>query len=398
MKYSKFLNAATYTGLIAIGMLTTASAYASVTLTANGLGDTYELIESKNVGIETPDCGHSVRHIREVYDGGLNKYVFAFDAHRNLDDDRCTNTDRQRTEIKTSPAGSPAQQHTYGETAYYRWKFKLPTGFQPSPSFTHIHQIKAFNGSDEDSPLLTISPRSGNPNVMQIIFNAPQGQSGSGVKAQTSLSPFINTWVEAFVQFRSHDAGNIQVTLKRLSDGATLLSWNSGTVDTWRAGASYNRGKWGIYRSLNNISYLRDETVLFADWCFTEAGASDCPSNTGNASSQQSSKSSQASISSLRSSSSSLRSSSSSLRPSSSSLKSSSSVPASSSSKSSSNSGGCSGIPLYKPGVTYKDGDTVQHVGSRFSCIVGGWCTVGGPYEPGVGWAWTYAWTKGSSC
>lgn len=396
MKHIKFLNTVIYTGMIAIGMLSAASSYAAVTLSANGSGDTYELIESKNVGIETPDCGHSVRHIREVYDGGLNKYVFAFDAHRNLDDDRCTNTDRQRTEIKTSPAGSPTQQHTYGQTAYYRWKFKLPTGFQPSPSFTHIHQIKAFNGSDEDSPLLTISPRSGNPNVMQIIFNAPQGQSGSGVKAQTSLSPFINTWVEAFVQFRSHDAGNIQVTLKRLSDGATLLTWNSGTVDTWRAGASYNRGKWGIYRSLNNISYLRDETVLFADWCFTEAGASDCPSNTGNASSTP--KSSQASISSLRSSSSSLRSSSSSLRPSSSSLKSSSSAPASSSSKSSSNSGGCSGIPLYKPGVTYKDGDTVQHVGSRFSCIVGGWCTVGGPYEPGVGWAWTYAWTKGSSC
>ncbi|MGH9159814.1 MAG: hypothetical protein ACRD2X_07480, partial [Vicinamibacteraceae bacterium] len=60
--------------------------------------------------------------------------------------------------------------------------------------------------------------------------------------------------------------------------GATLLSWYSGTVDTWRDGDDYNRGKWGIYRSLNSISYLRDETVRFADWCVSETNASECPS------------------------------------------------------------------------------------------------------------------------
>jgi hypothetical protein len=232
---------------------------------------------------------------------------------------------------------------------------------------------------------------------MQIIFTAPRGQSGGGVKAQTSLSPFINTWVEAFVQFRNHDAGNIQVTLKRLSDGAILLAWNSGTVDTWRAGATYNRGKWGIYRSLNNISYLRDETVLFADWCFTEAGASDCPSDAGDI--RASSSSLRSSSSSLRSSSSSLRSSSSSLRSSSSSLRSSSSsLRVSSSSINSSSGGACSGVPRYTPGATYKDGDIVQNVGRSYTCIVGGWCTVGGPYEPGVGWAWIHAWAQGASC
>jgi hypothetical protein len=274
--------ASTLATAVVVGMsFGTSSAMAATTLSADGPGETYELIESKNFGIESPDCGHAVRHIREVQDATLNKPVFAFDSHRDLDDDRCGATDRQRIEIKTSPPGSAELEAGNGQTAYYRWKFKLPTGFQPSNSFTHIFQIKANAGGDEGSPLLTFTPRAGSPNVMQIIFNPSTGGSGAGVKAQTSLAPFINTWVEAFVQYRSSDSGNVTVTLKRLSDGQTLLSWTSGTVDMWRGGADFNRGKWGIYRSLDNASQLRDETVLFADWCITETSAADCPSSIG---------------------------------------------------------------------------------------------------------------------
>ena len=83
------------------------------------------------------------------------------------------------------------------------------------------------------------------------------------------------------MQYRSADSGNVQLSIKRLTDGATLVSWTSGTLDTWRAGNNYNRGKWGIYRSLNSISQLRDETVLFADWCVSETSASQCPSAAG---------------------------------------------------------------------------------------------------------------------
>jgi hypothetical protein len=256
---------------------------AQVTISADGPGNTYELLESRGFGLETPDCGHAVRHIREVFDGTLGKNVFAFDIHRDLDDDRCTNSDRQRLEVKTAPgdANQDILQHTNGQTAYYRWKFRLPSGFQASPNFTHIFQIKAQAGSDAGSPILTITPRAGSPDRLEIIFTPPSGQSGGGVKAQADLSLFRNVWVEAFVQYRSADSGNIQLSLKRLSDGATLLSWNSGTLDTWRAGNNYNRGKWGIYRSLNSLSSLRDETVLFADWCVSETSAGQCPSAAG---------------------------------------------------------------------------------------------------------------------
>src|SRR5262245_137349 len=256
---------------------------AQVTVTADGPGNTYELLESKGFGLETPDCGHPVRHVREIFDSALGKNVFAFDSHRDLDNDRCTNFDRQRMEVKTAPgdANQDILQHAFGETAFYRWKFKLPSGFQASSNFTHIFQIKAQAGSDAGAPLVTITPRAGNPDIVQLIWTPPSGQSGGGVKAQADLSLFRDVWVEAFVKYLSADSGNVQVSLKRLSDGATLLSWTSGTLDTWRSGNNYNRGKWGIYRSLNSISSLRDETVLFADWCVSESSASQCPSAVG---------------------------------------------------------------------------------------------------------------------
>ena len=258
---------------------------AQVKVSADGPGNTYELLESKGFGLETPDCGHPVRHVREIFDSTLGKNVFAFDSHRDLDNDRCTNFDRQRMEVKTAPGtvNQDILQHANGDTAFYRWKFRLPSGFQASPNFTHIFQIKAQDGSDAGAPLVTITPRAGSPDVLQIIWTPPTGQSGGGVKAEADLSLFRNVWVEAFVQYKSADSGNVQLSIKRLSDGVTLISWNSGTVDTWRSGNNFNRGKWGIYRSLNSISSLRDETVLFADWCISETSASQCPSEAGGA-------------------------------------------------------------------------------------------------------------------
>jgi len=207
---------------------------AQVTVTADGPGNTYELLESRGFGLETPDCGHPVRHVREIFDSTLGKNVFAFDSHRDLDNDRCVNFDRQRMEVKTAPGGANQDilQHANGETAYYRWKFKLPSGFQASSNFTHIFQIKAQAGDDAGAPLVTITPRAGSPDTLQIIWTPPSGQSGGGVKAQADLSLFRNVWVEAFVQYKSADSGNVQLSIKRLSDGATLVSWNSGTLDT----------------------------------------------------------------------------------------------------------------------------------------------------------------------
>jgi hypothetical protein len=68
--------------------------------------------------------------------------------------------------------------------------------------------------------------------------------------------------------------------LKRVSDGVVLFSYNNNSLELWRTGTTRIRGKWGIYRSLNSESYLRDEDVLYGGFCVAKAPAI-CPSFSG---------------------------------------------------------------------------------------------------------------------
>lgn len=58
----------------------------------------------------------------------------------------------------------------------------------------------------------------------------------------------------------------------------------------------------------------------------------------------------------------------------------------------------CNGVAQYQNGQSYATGQTVKNNNRAYTCTVGGWCTVGGPYEPGVGWAWTNAWNDLGAC
>ena len=53
--------------------------------------------------------------------------------------------------------------------------------------------------------------------------------------------------------------------MTRISDGKTLLYYEHNVSGLF--GGSFMRPKWGIYRSLTDSSELRNETVLFADFC-----------------------------------------------------------------------------------------------------------------------------------
>ncbi len=57
----------------------------------------------------------------------------------------------------------------------------------------------------------------------------------------------------------------------------------------------------------------------------------------------------------------------------------------------------CTSLTQYAQG-TYTTGAMVKNQNKAFRCSVGGWCSIGGPYEPGVGWAWANAWTDLGSC
>jgi hypothetical protein len=255
---------------------------AQVSLNADGPGNTYELINSVLGGSaeEVPDCAHPEfgRHIAEAWDNILGRYVFVFYIHVTPDNDRCSAFDRQRNEIKTYGPSPDYLKGMYGDLCNYRWKFKLDAGFQPSPNFTHIHQIKAGDGSDSDSPLITITPRSASPERLEIIYTAPNGLSGSGTKATAPLAGFKGQWIEAFERTLYASNGTYELTLRRVSDGFVLLSYTNTNLNMWRGDATFNRPKWGIYRSINSSNYLRDEQVLFANFCIGK-GNDICPSD-----------------------------------------------------------------------------------------------------------------------
>lgn len=248
-----------------------------VTLQADGPGNTYELINGKLGGEaeETPDCGHATfgRHIAEVYDDILKKNVFEFYIHVTPDDDRCNgSTDRQRNEIKSYGPSPDNVKGTIGETVTYRWKFKLDAGFKPSPSFTHIHQIKAGDG-DDGPPLITITPRYGNPDQLEIIHTAGSSSTSLGKLKTVNLAPFKGNWVEVIEKIKYGTNGTFEISIKNVSDGVLLLSYANANIDLWRTGTTFCRPKWGIYRSLNNKIYIRDEAVRFADFCIAEGDA-----------------------------------------------------------------------------------------------------------------------------
>jgi len=60
------------------------------------------------------------------------------------------------------------------------------------------------------------------------------------------------------------------MTIKKVSDGTTLLSYSNSNLMTIRYNNSFIRPKWGIYRSLNTPSDLRDEAIRFNSFSIGE--------------------------------------------------------------------------------------------------------------------------------
>lgn len=244
-----------------------------VVLNADGMGNTYQLITSvlaPNYNpIETPDCSHNAfgNHIDEVFDNELNKYVFRFHIHVTPDDDRCINFDRQRNEIKTYDKSPDNLKGIEGEKVIYQWEFKLDSGFQSSPNFTHIHQLKSVGGSLASMPMYTLTTRKGNPDRLELRYAETNSQI---TLKQTDLAPFIGTWMKVTETIEYGTTGSYDIVIKKMSNDSTLFTYSTPSIINWRPDADFVRPKWGIYRSLNNAQDLRDEIVLFANFSIEE--------------------------------------------------------------------------------------------------------------------------------
>jgi len=252
-------------------------ANSQVLLDADGPGDTYELITSvlaPNYNpIEVPDCNHQEfgDHIDEIFDDELNIHVFRFHIHTTPDNDRCINFDRQRNEIKSYDQSPDNLLGIENEKVVYKWKFKLTEGFQSSPNFTHLHQLKSVGGSLASMPMYTLTTRKSSPDRLELRYAETDDQI---TLAKTDLAPLIGTWLEVTETIKYGIEGTYEIIIKRVSDGQTLFSYADDSIINWRPGADFVRPKWGIYRSLINEQDLRDETVLFANFSVEEVAIS----------------------------------------------------------------------------------------------------------------------------
>jgi len=266
--------------LTIVFLLSISNLSAQLLLDADGPGMTYELITSKlapnHNPIEVPDCGHTAfgRHIDEVFDNDLNAYVFRFHIHQLEDDDRCINFDRQRNEIKTYDKSPDSLLGVVGEIFEYKWKFKLDAGFQSSPKFTHIHQLKAVGGSESSMPLITLTTRASNPDELELRYAETTTQT---TLHEVDLAPFKGVWCEATETVLYGENGTYDIEIKRVSDGVSLFSYSDNDIRMWKTDADFVRPKWGIYRSLNFVNDLRDEEVLFANFSIYENPAAPLP-------------------------------------------------------------------------------------------------------------------------
>jgi hypothetical protein len=253
---------------------------------------------------ENPHCtggygGHNDGvHLAVERDAELDKYVFRFDIHIDpvIDGDRCNSTtvDRQRNELKTATNNTTwaKVQGNYDEWQVLEWKFKLNAGWQPTSSFCHIHQIKAQDGSNAGSPIITITPRAnsnGSNKRMQLIHSV---DGGTGAALGTfvdniPLSDFEGEWVQVREEIHFTHQGYYSCKITRIRDGKTLVNVEKTTIDMWRKGSSYIRSKYGIYRSLaggdlsrnpvGQSSLLKNESVWMCDFKVYEKNANPTP-------------------------------------------------------------------------------------------------------------------------
>jgi len=246
---------------------------AQLVLDADGPGGTYDLITSKLAPgynpIEVPDCGHGIfgEHIDEIFDAELNAHVFRFFMHKDEDDDRCINFDRQRCEIKTYNQSPDSLLGVVDEHVMYKWKFKIDAGFQPSPKFTHIHQLKAVGGPQSSMPVITLTLRHGSPDEFELRYAADSVQI---TLSEVDLNPFKGEWAAVTEDVVYGENGSYSIQITKVSDGSVLFSYIDDDIRMWRTDADFIRPKWGIYRSLLQASYLRDEEILFANFCIEE--------------------------------------------------------------------------------------------------------------------------------
>ena len=234
-------------------------------------------------------------HLDVVKDDVLNKPVLRFDIHITpvIDSDRCGGTDRQRNELKSATNNTTwaKLQGNWDEWQRLEWKMKIPKGFQPTHNFCHVHQIKAQDGPNNGSPVITITlraDRNGSNKQVQVIHSSSGGSGrGLGTIAQAPMADFEDEWVQVVQEIHYRHNGSYSIKITRIRDDKVLLSDSRDNIDMWRRGATFLRSKYGIYRSLSGGNLknnpvgqnplLKNESLYLGDIMIYEKNANPNP-------------------------------------------------------------------------------------------------------------------------
>ncbi len=185
--------------------------------------------------------------------------------------------DRSRTEIKIAPGKVGVQagfQAHRGDTFVYAWRFRIEPGMKFSPSFTHIHQIKAYGGAYAEPPLITFTPlANGQMNgQMEVrhVGDKKRDSSSAAVLGAMPLEGVAGQWMEVREEITfSNTAGRYRLDILDAT-GKTRLSIDRRDLEMWRDGADHMRPKWGIYRK-HHAALNQDgvDKIAFANLAIT---------------------------------------------------------------------------------------------------------------------------------
>ena len=168
--------------------------------------------------------------------------------------------DRSRTEIKFPPEGVDTYKAREGQTFTYQWRFKLAKNMKLSPSFGHVHQIKAFGGQYADPPLITFTPLLNGSMEVRQVGNKMKNSNSAIRLGKMSMEGLMGEWLDVSEQITYANPGRYLLSIKTL-DGREVLHIDKSGLEMWRDGADHMRPKWGLYRKYHDALLYSPEEI-----------------------------------------------------------------------------------------------------------------------------------------
>ena len=187
--------------------------------------------------------------------------------------------DRSRTEIKIAPSKGgihDAFKAHDGDTFVYAWRFRIAPGMKFSPSFTHIHQLKAYGGNFAEPPLITFTPLVTGKMEVRHVGDSQKNASTSKTLGSMSLEGIPGQWLDVREEITySNTSGRYHLVIRDQA-GAVVLEIDENGLETWRTGTDHMRPKWGIYRRHHAaLNQNTDDYVYFANFAITRGSRPD---------------------------------------------------------------------------------------------------------------------------